>query len=139
MRDSFFTVITGDFCGEHAGSGVPDIFQAWKDAGLDAPIVEEMYGGGTPDRTILTLPLDSNNLPIRQSADSADSADLKERHQQILSVMESGKEYRSDEISELVGLKGSRTRQLLKELIDIGKIETNGSTRGKRYVKHEAK
>ena len=125
--------------GEHAGSGVPDIFQAWKDAGLDAPIVEEMYGGGTPDRTILTLPLDSNNLPIRQSADSADSADLKERHQQILSVMESGKEYRSDEISELVGLKGSRTRQLLKELIDIGKIETNGSTRGKRYVKHEAK
>lgn len=53
--------------------------------------------------------------------------------------MESGKEYRSDEISELVGLKGSRTRQLLKELIDIGKIETNGSTRGKRYVKHEAK
>ena len=125
--------------GEHAGSGVPDIFHAWKDAGLDAPIVEEMYGGGTPDRTILTLPLDSNNLPIRQSADSADSADLKERHQQILSVMESGKEYRSDEISELVGLKGSRTRQLLKELIDIGKIETNGSTRGKRYVKHEAK
>lgn len=84
----------------------------------------------------MTLPLDSNNLPIRQSADSAD---LKERHQQILSVMESGKEYRSDEISELVGLKGSRTRQLLKELIDIGKIETNGSTRGKRYVKHEAK
>lgn len=43
--------------GEHAGSGVPDIFQAWKDAGLDAPIVEEMFGGGNPDRTVLTLPL----------------------------------------------------------------------------------
>ena len=43
----------------HAGSGVPDIFQAWKDAGLDAPIVEEKFGGGTPDRTILTLPLGS--------------------------------------------------------------------------------
>ncbi len=121
--------------GEHAGSGVPDIFQAWKDAGLNAPIVEEMFGGGTPDRTILTLPLDSNNLPIRRSADSADSTDLKDRHQQILSVMESGKEYRSDDISELVGLKGSRTRQLLKELIELGMIETTGSTRGKRYVK----
>ena len=46
--------------GEHAGSGVPDIFQAWKDAGLDAPVVEEMFGGGNPDRTILTLPLGSN-------------------------------------------------------------------------------
>ena len=43
----------------HAGSGVPDIFQAWKDAGLDAPIVEEKFGGGTPERTILTLPLGS--------------------------------------------------------------------------------
>ena len=121
--------------GEHAGSGVPDIFQAWNDAGLDAPVVEEKFGGGEPDRTILTLPLASNNLPIRQSADSADSADLNERHQQILSVMEAGREYRSDEISELVGLKGSRTRQLLKELIEIGKIETSGSTRGKRYIK----
>ncbi len=85
-----------------------------------------------PDRTILTLPLDSNNLPIRRSADSTD---LKDRHQQILSVMESGKEYRSDDISELVGLKGSRTRQLLKKLIELGMIETTGSTRGKRYVK----
>lgn len=43
--------------GEHAGSGVPDIYHAWKDAGLDAPIVEEHFGGGEPDRTILTLPL----------------------------------------------------------------------------------
>lgn len=47
--------------GEHAGSGVPDIFQAWNDAGLDAPIVEEKFGGGEPDRTIVTLPLTSIN------------------------------------------------------------------------------
>ena len=43
--------------GEHAGSGVPDIYKAWRDAGLNEPIVEESFGGGTPDRTILTLPL----------------------------------------------------------------------------------
>jgi hypothetical protein len=51
---------------------------------------------------ILTLPLGSNNLPIRQSVDSAD---LNERQQQILSVMENGKEYSSDEIAKLIGLK----------------------------------
>ncbi|SCY37712.1 Winged helix-turn-helix DNA-binding [Lachnospiraceae bacterium XPB1003] len=95
--------------------------------------VEEKFGGGEPDRTILTLPLGSNNLPIRQSADSAD---LNERQQQILSVMENGKEYSSDEIAKLIGLKGSRTRQLLKELEESGKIESIGSTRGKRYIKH---
>ena len=43
--------------GEHAGSGVPDIFKAWRDAGLAAPVIEELFGGGTPNRTILTLPL----------------------------------------------------------------------------------
>lgn len=43
--------------GEHAGSGVPDIYKAWRDAGLSEPIVEETFGGGTPDRTTLTLPL----------------------------------------------------------------------------------
>ncbi len=57
--------------GEHAGSGVPDIFQAWKDAGLDAPIVEEMFGGGTPDRTILTLPLENNFVTDLVTGDEA--------------------------------------------------------------------
>ena len=43
--------------GEHAGSGVPDVFKAWKDANLKEPIVEEMFGADKPDRTIVTLPL----------------------------------------------------------------------------------
>jgi len=43
--------------GEHAGSGVPDIYHAWKEVGLAEPAVEERFGGSNPDRTILTLPL----------------------------------------------------------------------------------
>ena len=44
--------------GEHAGSGVPDIYKVWSDAQLDRPIVEEQFGkNGIPDRTTLTLPL----------------------------------------------------------------------------------
>ena len=119
--------------GEHAGSGVPDIYHAWKEAGLDKPMVVEKFGEGEPDRTILTLPLTlstaSANSPILQSADSAD------RHMQILNAMEFGKEYSSAEVGELVGLKPSRTRQLLKELVDMGKITSTGSTNGKRYKK----
>lgn len=38
--------------GERAGSGVPDIFDAWEEAGWIPPTVEEQY---KPDRTILTL------------------------------------------------------------------------------------
>ena len=59
----------------------------WMDAGLEAPIIEEMFGGGNPDRTVLTLPLGIVNPPIRQSAVSVD---LKERHQQILSIRNVG-------------------------------------------------
>ena len=43
--------------GEHAGSGVPDIYKAWRDEGLQLPTVEEFFGEGNPDRTVLTLPL----------------------------------------------------------------------------------
>ena len=49
--------------------------------------------------------------------------------------MDLNKEYSAVEIAELVGLKGSRTRQLLKELVDSGKIEAKGNTKGKRYIR----
>ena len=43
--------------GERAGSGVPDIYDVWKTEGLAAPKVEERFGEGNPDRTMVTLPL----------------------------------------------------------------------------------
>ena len=43
--------------GDHAGSGVPDIYKAWRDVGLEEPVVEEEFGKDHPDRTVLTLPL----------------------------------------------------------------------------------
>lgn len=48
-----------------------DIFQTWKDAGLDAPVVEEKFGGGEPDRTILTLPLRSTLITNLVTGDEA--------------------------------------------------------------------
>ena len=63
--------------GEHAGSGVPDIFQAWRDAGLNAPVVEEKFGGGEPDRTMVTLPLTpispGTKLDIRDNSIAEDN------------------------------------------------------------------
>lgn len=38
--------------GERAGSGIPDIYQIWKNEGWAMPVVEEKYN---PDRTCLTL------------------------------------------------------------------------------------
>ena len=55
----------------------------------------------------------STDSPIRQSADSADI--VSDRQKQILEAMEVGYEYKSDEIGVLVGLKPSRSRQLLSK------------------------
>lgn len=38
--------------GEHAGSGVPNIFNVWEDEGWEEPIIKENFA---PDRTSLTL------------------------------------------------------------------------------------
>lgn len=50
--------------GEHAGSGVPDIFDIWDNEGLETPGVEEQFGVGIPDRTTLILPLSRKEQEI---------------------------------------------------------------------------
>lgn len=119
--------------GEHAGSGVPEVFAAWKNEGLKAPEVKEQFGSGKPDRTIVILPLESDGKTSEKALEK--TPDLTLRHKQILDVMEQGKEYSSVQIAELVGLKGTRTREILRELERKGEIRTEGSTKGKRYIK----
>ena len=51
------------------GSVVADIYKAWRDAGLDEPVVDVIFGSdGTADLTVLTLPLVSstNSLAISE-------------------------------------------------------------------------
>ena len=62
-------------------------------------------------------------------------ADLSDRHKQILSLMDTNVEYSAEEIAELIALKGSRTRQLLKELADKGKISFTAATKNRKYKK----
>lgn len=82
--------------------------------------------------------------PAEKSAESAEKsadktirleADLSDRHKQILSLMDTNVEYSAEEIAELIALKGSRTRQLLKELADKGKISFTAATKNRKYKK----
>lgn len=55
-------------------------------------------------------------------------------HQQaILAFMEKGVEYRLKEFCELLSLKETRVKVLLKDLIDEGNIEAIGANRNRRY------
>lgn len=53
----------------------------------------------------------------------------------ILSAMQPGIWYKAAEFTELLGVKESRIKDLLAALIEQGKIESCGKTKGKRYKK----
>ena len=123
--------------GERGGSGVPEVFAAWKNEGLKEPEIREQFGPDKPDRTIVILPLESGNESGKKMPDKVPekNTELKLRHQQVLDSMESGRKYSAAEVAELIGLKERRTRDILKEIEQIGEITTTGSTKGKRYIK----
>ena len=69
----------------------------------------------------------SDEKSANKSADSnKESADvmvaLNKRQTQILTIMEDGREYTTEAIAGIIGLKGPRTRQLLNELVELGKV-----------------
>ena len=51
----------------------------------------------------------------------------------ILASMESGEWYRSSDFIEILGVKETRTKELLRRLVDMGKLVDNGATKGRRY------
>ena len=53
--------------------------------------------------------------------------------------MDTNVEYSAEEIAQFIGLKGSRTRQLLKELADKGKISFTAATKNRKYKKNVEK
>lgn len=129
--------------GERAGSGVPDIYSVWENQGWIAPQVIEEYA---PDRTILRLSFVKKEIDkepaIKNSGKKSaikigdkKSAKTEERLQQIILYMEEGITYHSDEIAESIGLKSSRTRELLNMLVKENRLEAIGENRNRRYRK----
>ena len=140
--------------GDNAGSGFPAILATWKNAGWVEPILEEDTRLNQVTLTLKMIPVSqeiqrNSNVQVMQSAEksaesaekSAESAekileeDLSNRHKQILSLMNEDMEYSAEEIAKLIGLKGSRTRQLLKELAERGKISFTATTKKRKYKK----
>ena len=106
--------------GEHAGSGVPDIYHAWKEVGLAEPEVEERFGN--PDRTTLTLPLTSSDNTTDITTNITTSGDVEDKLQVIISFCD---EPRSrGEIQEHLGIKSDRyiRERLLSVLLKDGRL-----------------
>ena len=51
----------------------------------------------------------------------------------ILNFMADGECHKTSEITEILGLKDTRTKELLKELVSLDKLVDDGKTKGKQY------
>lgn len=58
-----------------------------------------------------------------------------QNQESILSFMRPGVWYKASDLEGAVSVKESRMKELLKDLIRQGKIETTGNTKGRVYIK----
>ena len=124
--------------GDNAGSGFPTILDAWKSEGWIEPrLIEDTNLNQVT--LVMKMEKESAEKSAEKSADSpkVTSLNLSQRHQQILKNMDVDVEYSTDQIAEIIGLKGPRTRQLLNELVDMGLLACIGATKRRRYIKCE--
>ena len=124
--------------GERAGSGVPDIYSVWEQQGWKQPEVIEEYG---PDRTILKLSFvkksviknGDKKVAIKNGDKKQITKSTEIQLEYILEYMTPDREYKTSEIAAEIGLKKSRARELVNELVKSGRIEAIGKNKGRRY------
>lgn len=125
--------------GDNAGSGFPTILDVWKSEGWIKP---ELIEDTNLDQVTLMMKMEKESDD--ESADSAEKSadskkmkviDLSERQRQILTYMDAGVEYSTEQVAEKIGLKGPRTRQLLNELVNMELLACIGTTKRRRYIK----
>ena len=118
--------------GERAGSGVPDIYSVWESHGWIEPQVIEKY---SPDRTILKLSfIGVKSKKVTEKSDRKKVTKKTQMQKQIiLSKMQPNIKYKVEEVAVWLDVGRTRTRNILKLLVDDGKIIATGTTKMKRY------
>lgn len=129
--------------GDNAGSGFPTILEVWKSEGWIEPLLIEDTNLNQVT-FVMKMEKESDEELAEKSAESAEKSadsknmnrsDLSARHKQILTNMDIGVEYSTEQIAEKIGLKGPRTRQLLNELVNKELLACVGTTKRRRYIK----
>ena len=112
--------------GERAGTGVPDVFATWANAGLPEPRIEEKFGEA--DRTILTLMLESD-------AKSAHNEQIIDNNEQlngpsertVLRFVERNPSTTYEDMARAAGVSSATVRRDAEILIGRGLLKRVGS------------
>jgi len=117
--------------GERAGSGIPNIFSVWKKQGWSAPVISESF---EPDRITLSLRIgesDDKKPPIKSGKKAA--AKAVAHKQAIISYITENISAKSTEIAALLGLKPTRAKELLAEMVKEDILVSEGSNKNRIY------
>ena len=118
--------------GERAGSGIPNIFRVWHEQGWTAPVISENFD---PDRIMLSLAFkksDDKKATIK-SDDKKMTIKSARQKNEIITYLTDHVSAKNIDIAELLGVKSTRVKQLLKELLDEGVVVAEGSNKNRVY------
>ncbi len=115
--------------GEHAGSGVPNIFNVWEDKGWEEPMIEESFD---PDRTSLILRFSekqaiktSDKKQAIKTSDKKQAIKTYKNKEKIRKYLQKCEMAKTSDIAEMLGLSVARTRAMLSEMDDVEAVGTN--------------
>ena len=118
--------------GERAGSGIPNIFRVWREQGWTAPVISESF---EPDRIMLSLAFkksDDKKVTIKSDDKKVTIKSARQKNEIIMYLTDHASAKNAD-IAELLGVKSTRVKQLLKELLDEDVIVAEGSNKNRVY------
>ena len=118
--------------GERAGSGIPNIFYVWKKQGWSDPQITESL---EPERVSISLFIgktDDKKATIKTD-DKKPTIKTAAYRYAIIEYLTENVTAKSSEIAELIGLKQTRTKEILKEMIGEGIIITEGENKNRIY------
>ena len=115
--------------GEHAGSGVPNIFNVWEDEGWEEPDIKEDFD---PDRTSLTLKFikkqaikTSDKKQAIKTSDKKQAIKTKNNQKKIQLYLQENETAKTREIADLLSLSMARTREILSMMDEVEAMGRN--------------
>ena len=138
--------------GEHAGSGIPDIYSVWKSSGYMEPTIEEHFGEDGPNKTVITLPLIEKSsdqamnqaLPekgLEKGLEKTPNTDISHKKQNmdnrvssVYSLILANPSISQIAIANELKLSEKQVRSALNKLRESGRIQREGSARGGKWL-----
>lgn len=114
------------------GSGIPNIFRVWREQGWTAPAITEQL---EPERTVLSLSLsksDDKKVTIK-SDDKKVTIKSARQKSEIIAYLTDHVSAKSADIAEILGVKSTRVKKLMSEMIAEEIVVAEGANRNRTY------